>query len=212
MKTLGLGTSDTNISSVTSISARGVFLGLIALVTALHLFGAHAWAQYGLYGAPQPLPWLETRANPVAPAGSAEPAVLDSGSAWQCSGVEPVAQAPPSVLPRSSASPLCGCSAGAGFARASRRPSPRPQPVGWRQFLCTIFWALRWWAGEPSAGAAVCRAGRRPVSRHFARLWLLWPERWPAGRFARRIFAVRLRGGLPPAVVWLRWRFGDGPG
>ena len=103
MKTLGLGTSDTNISSVTSISARGVFLGLIALVTALHLFGAHAWAQYGLYGAPQPLPWLETRASPVAPAGSAEPAVLDPGVAWQCSGVEPAAQAPASVLPRSSA-------------------------------------------------------------------------------------------------------------
>jgi len=103
MTALGFGTFDRTIPAVKTISARSSLRVLIAFAIALHLFSASGWAQYGLYGAPQPLLWLETRASPVAPARSAEPAVVAPGVAWQCSSEEPGGQAPGWILPRSAA-------------------------------------------------------------------------------------------------------------
>ncbi len=92
----------TNVPMPTKrMCAVSMVLAAMWLITSFKMFEACAWGQYGLYGAPQPLPWLDRQVSPTAPAVLAETST-HAGLAWQCSGLEPASQ-PPAPLPRSSA-------------------------------------------------------------------------------------------------------------
>lgn len=78
-------------------------LPAISAIAVLHLGGASVWGQYGLYGAPQPLPWLQPQSDSAPLPRLADAMGEESAIAWQCSSVVPAGQAPSPAVPRSPA-------------------------------------------------------------------------------------------------------------